>query len=266
MGTALTEQQLKELGRLTKRLWLAFDGDAAGETATLRGMELAVKQGFDVKVVALAAGRRPRRRPGRVRRAARRRRAVPALPRPDRDRARRGPRGGVPDGQGAARRGARLAGAAGRMAVRERQARDDRAAARRRLDARAAAPASQRVLDASAKLERNALAGVLAHPGSAAAARRADARALLRPGASHAARTHRRRRAARPGMRSGCWPSSTRVPSPRGSTTAPARSCCSGCVSERLRRELQRSDPVRAHELQEALQRLLDQVARLSSV
>ena len=30
MGTALTEQQLRELGRLTKRLWLAFDGDAAG--------------------------------------------------------------------------------------------------------------------------------------------------------------------------------------------------------------------------------------------
>ena len=56
MGTALTEQQLKELGRLTKRLWLAFDGDAAGETATLRGMELAAKQGFDVKVVALPVG------------------------------------------------------------------------------------------------------------------------------------------------------------------------------------------------------------------
>src|SRR3954463_3153221 len=56
MGTALTEQQLKELGRLSKRLWLAFDGDAAGETATLRGMELAAKQGFDVKVVALPVG------------------------------------------------------------------------------------------------------------------------------------------------------------------------------------------------------------------
>ncbi|MGH3049039.1 MAG: DNA primase, partial [Gaiellaceae bacterium] len=56
MGTALTEQQLKELGQLTKRLWLAFDGDAAGETATLRGMALAVQQGFDVKVVALPAG------------------------------------------------------------------------------------------------------------------------------------------------------------------------------------------------------------------
>ena len=53
MGTALTERQLSELGRLTKRLWLGFDGDAAGESATLRGMELAVGQGFDVRVVAL---------------------------------------------------------------------------------------------------------------------------------------------------------------------------------------------------------------------
>jgi DNA primase len=56
MGTALTDQQLRELGRLTKRLWLAFDGDAAGESAALRGMELAVAQGFDVNVVALPAG------------------------------------------------------------------------------------------------------------------------------------------------------------------------------------------------------------------
>jgi DNA primase len=56
MGTALTEHQLRELGRLTRRLWLAFDGDAAGESATLRGMELAIAQGFDVRVVALPAG------------------------------------------------------------------------------------------------------------------------------------------------------------------------------------------------------------------
>jgi DNA primase catalytic core len=56
MGTALTEAQLRELGRLTKRLWLAFDGDAAGAAATLRGMELAVGQGFDVKVVLLPPG------------------------------------------------------------------------------------------------------------------------------------------------------------------------------------------------------------------
>ena len=64
MGTALTEQQLRELARLTKRLWLAFDGDAAGETATLRGMDLAVKQGFDVNVVALPSGLDPADDPG----------------------------------------------------------------------------------------------------------------------------------------------------------------------------------------------------------
>src|SRR5205807_6712488 len=38
MGTALTERQLRELGRLTKRLFLCFDSDAAGQEATLRGM------------------------------------------------------------------------------------------------------------------------------------------------------------------------------------------------------------------------------------
>jgi DNA primase len=56
MGTALTERQLKELSRLTRKLFLCFDGDAAGEAATLRGMELAAAQGFDVRVVALPPG------------------------------------------------------------------------------------------------------------------------------------------------------------------------------------------------------------------
>jgi DNA primase len=59
MGTALTEAQLKELGRLTRRLFLCFDSDAAGEDATLRGMELAAKQSFDVRVVALPSGKDP---------------------------------------------------------------------------------------------------------------------------------------------------------------------------------------------------------------
>ena len=59
MGTALTEAHLRELGRLTKRLYLCFDSDAAGEEATLRGMELAVAQGFDVKVVSLPKGQDP---------------------------------------------------------------------------------------------------------------------------------------------------------------------------------------------------------------
>ena len=59
MGTALTERQLKELSRLTHKAWLCFDGDAAGEAATLRGMELAAAQGFDVRVVTLPAGHDP---------------------------------------------------------------------------------------------------------------------------------------------------------------------------------------------------------------
>ena len=65
MGTALTERQLKELARLAKRLFLCFDGDAAGEAATLRGMELAIEQGFDVRVVALPPGLDPADTAGR---------------------------------------------------------------------------------------------------------------------------------------------------------------------------------------------------------
>jgi DNA primase catalytic core len=56
MGTALTERQLKELSRLTTHVTLCFDGDTAGEAATLRGMDLAVAQGLDVRVVPLPAG------------------------------------------------------------------------------------------------------------------------------------------------------------------------------------------------------------------
>ena len=59
MGTALTEGQLRELGRLTRRVFLCFDSDAAGEDATMRGMELALRQGFDVRVVALPKGKDP---------------------------------------------------------------------------------------------------------------------------------------------------------------------------------------------------------------
>jgi DNA primase len=64
MGTALTERQLSELGRLSRRLFLCFDSDAAGEEATLRGMELAVSQGFEVRVVALPHGKDPADDPG----------------------------------------------------------------------------------------------------------------------------------------------------------------------------------------------------------
>ena len=59
MGTALTQAQLDELWRLTRRLYLCFDSDAAGKEATLRGMELAVAKGFDVQIVALPTGKDP---------------------------------------------------------------------------------------------------------------------------------------------------------------------------------------------------------------
>jgi DNA primase len=59
MGTALTERQLRELGRLTRKIFLCFDADAAGQDATLRGMELAAAQKFDVKVVTLPRGQDP---------------------------------------------------------------------------------------------------------------------------------------------------------------------------------------------------------------
>jgi DNA primase len=46
MGTALTEDQLRMLKRSTRRIVLALDADAAGEKATLRGLELA-RQAMD---------------------------------------------------------------------------------------------------------------------------------------------------------------------------------------------------------------------------
>lgn len=52
-GTALTEGQLGLLGRLTKTLKFCFDADAAGQTASRRAGELALKQGFRLKVIVL---------------------------------------------------------------------------------------------------------------------------------------------------------------------------------------------------------------------
>jgi DNA primase len=59
MGTALTDRHLRQLSRLTRNLWLCFDGDAAGEAATLRGMELAAEQGFVIRIVTLPSGSDP---------------------------------------------------------------------------------------------------------------------------------------------------------------------------------------------------------------
>jgi DNA primase len=64
MGTALTESQLRDLARLTRRLFLCFDADAAGLDATLRGMRLASERDFKINVVVLPEGRDPADDPG----------------------------------------------------------------------------------------------------------------------------------------------------------------------------------------------------------
>lgn len=58
-GTALTSEQLILLGRLTKNLKFCFDGDAAGQTASRRAGELALKQGFRLKVIILEKAKDP---------------------------------------------------------------------------------------------------------------------------------------------------------------------------------------------------------------
>ncbi|MBK5225891.1 MAG: DNA primase [Thermoleophilia bacterium] len=59
MGTALTEQQLKEISRFTRNVYLAFDADAAGQAAMLRALELAKKHNLAVRVVKMPPGQDP---------------------------------------------------------------------------------------------------------------------------------------------------------------------------------------------------------------
>jgi DNA primase len=52
-GTALTEDQLKLIGRIADRVIFAFDRDSAGQTATKRGINLALGQNLEVKVALI---------------------------------------------------------------------------------------------------------------------------------------------------------------------------------------------------------------------
>lgn len=56
-GTALTPLQLKILKRYTENLFISFDMDLAGDSATKRGINLALNQGFNIKVVTLPEGK-----------------------------------------------------------------------------------------------------------------------------------------------------------------------------------------------------------------
>jgi DNA primase len=52
-GTALTTRQLDMLGRYTKKILTAFDMDAAGNSATKKGIDIALDKGFDVRVIIM---------------------------------------------------------------------------------------------------------------------------------------------------------------------------------------------------------------------
>jgi len=50
-GTSLTEDQLRLIKQLTRNLTILYDGDAAGVKAALRGLDMALAAGFNVKLV-----------------------------------------------------------------------------------------------------------------------------------------------------------------------------------------------------------------------
>lgn len=58
-GTALTPEQIRLINRLTPNITVLFDGDAAGQRASLRGIDLILEQGMNVKVCSFPEGEDP---------------------------------------------------------------------------------------------------------------------------------------------------------------------------------------------------------------
>ncbi len=58
-GTALTPDQIRLINRLTKNITVLFDGDAAGLRASLRGIDLILEQGMNVKICTFPEGEDP---------------------------------------------------------------------------------------------------------------------------------------------------------------------------------------------------------------
>lgn len=58
-GTALTPEQIRLVNRLTKNITVLFDGDAAGLRASLRGIDLILEQGMNVKICTFPEGEDP---------------------------------------------------------------------------------------------------------------------------------------------------------------------------------------------------------------
>ncbi len=58
-GTALTDGQIRLIGRFTKNVTIMYDGDEAGVKAALRGIDMFLRQGMNVKVVLIPDGDDP---------------------------------------------------------------------------------------------------------------------------------------------------------------------------------------------------------------
>ena len=198
-------------------------------------MELAAAQGFDVRVVALPPGVDPADSPASFEERLARRRELPRLPRAAGDRARARPAGGVRTGARGARRASRT-----RRSGRTRYGwpptgstcrRRRRPASRRTAGGRATGEISPRLLEKGSRLERDALAGVAAHPGLRELLGRARAGAL--------------RRGAAPASASTC---SSRGAAGRRARAAAGRARCAGCDRGDRRRDRQgtASAPARA--------------------
>ena len=58
-GTALTPDQIRLINRLTKNITVLFDGDAAGLRAAIRGIDLILEEGMNVRVCSFPDGEDP---------------------------------------------------------------------------------------------------------------------------------------------------------------------------------------------------------------
>ncbi|WP_199118090.1 DNA primase [Pedobacter sp. ASV28] len=58
-GTSLTIEQIRLIGRFTQNVTILYDGDAAGIKASLRGLDMILEEGLNVKVVSFPDGDDP---------------------------------------------------------------------------------------------------------------------------------------------------------------------------------------------------------------
>jgi DNA primase len=260
MGTALTERQLKELGRLTTRLWLCFDGDAAGEAATLRGMELAAAQGLEVHVVALPPGFDPadladgfEQRLGAAESYLLYRTRIEIERAADRQEAFVRVREVLARFEDSPQRQDAIRFAADRLDL----PKETQAGLAPRVAASSTGQVSTRLLDAGARLERDALAGVTAH--------RSLVPVLAELGPEHFdSEEHRRLREQLVGGGE-LDPELDARAAAGGIDERTAEELLLRLRERRIRRELAEADPARTLELQATLAKIRQAIEQLAS-